>query len=388
MKLAKLTVDAGWHTRKWCPVTAEIALGADVNLDKLVLHDTLTNALIPVQAWRAESGKVGLAWIVELLGAKQKRVYELQTADAPVPVGVQLTEKAGGKLDVTIGGQYLTTYNYGPDVVRPYCYPFIGDAGLGMTRNWPMVKDVAGETNDHPHHKGLYTAQGEVNGIDNWGEGPNHAYIIHRSFSKVYSGPIAGGFVEELDWTDKDKKPVMTETRRVNFYLSPVSPRLLDWEVSLHASLGEIVLGDTKEGGLLSIRVPSTMDEQHPGGGGLITTSTGGISEAESWGKRAAWCDYSGPVGNTVQGVAIMDHDTNPRHPTYWHVRAYGLFTANCFGIHDFTRDPKNLHPYTIPAGSTSTWKYRVAFHTGSADAKALDVHYHDYINAPKVTVE
>ena len=35
-------------------------------------------------------------------------------------------------------------------------------------------------------------------------------------------------------------------------------------------------------------------------------------------------------------GIAILNHPASFRYPTYWHVRDYGLFAANPFGLHDF----------------------------------------------------
>jgi hypothetical protein len=82
-----------------------------------------------------------------------------------------------------------------------------------------------------------------------------------------------------------------------------------------------------------------------------------------------------------------MDHTMNPRHPTYWHVRDYGLMTANCFGLHHFTGDPDNRWDLVIPAGESRTWRYRVLIHTGDATAAKVGVHYHDFVHPPTVEV-
>jgi hypothetical protein len=198
----------------------------------------------------------------------------------------------------------------------------------------------------------------------------------------------------------------MAETRRLTFYATPRRVRLFDYEVTLHATEGvegppaEVILGDTKEGGLLSVRVASTMDAGREGGG-RIENAYGGVGESETWGKRAPWCDYSGPCappheaplldglhaqGLPWYGICIMDHETNPRHPTYWHVRDYGLMTANCFGVHHFTGDADNRHDLVIPAGASLTWRYRVLVHHGDAGAAQAATHYHGFVHPPLVT--
>jgi len=250
-----------------------------------------------------------------------------------------------------------------------------------------MVEGLAGESNDHPHHKGIYTAQDAINGIPNWGEGPGHGWQVHNGFSRTYDGPVAGGFTANLDWTDHDRQVYMTETRRVTFYNTPRHSRLIDYQVTLHASEGDLTIGDTKEGGLISIRVASSMDAARPDGG-VITNGCGGIQEAETWGKRAPWCDYSGPVGDGQYGVCLMDHGGNPRYPSYWHVRAYGLMTANCFGRHDFTRDPENRWDMPLPAGASATWRYRVLVHHGDAQTAQPGLHYAGFSYPPTIEVK
>jgi hypothetical protein len=381
----ELIVESGWHERVWCPVQCRVELPEGGALEELRLRDKATGASVPLQAWPVEEGQVGLAWMVEAMDWRGQRSYELVTAGeirTPVVKGVVLSEEAPGELNVSIEGELFTRYHFGPEVVRPYLYPVLASGGRGITRNWPMVPDVPGETHDHPHHKGLYTAHGEVNGTNNWAETPGHSTMIHRGFARLYSGPVAGGFTQELDWADPAGSRVLTETRRALFYSTPPQARLFDWEVTLHASEGEVVLGDTKEGGLISVRVATSMDA---GGKGRIENGYGGRQETETWGKRAPWCDYSGPLEGAWSGICMMDHVDNPRHPTYWHVRNYGLMTANCFGIHDFTGDPENRHDMVIPAGESRTWRYRVLVHEGDAGEGQAAVHYHDYVHPPLV---
>ena len=50
----------------------------------------------------------------------------------------------------------------------------------------------------------------------------------------------------------------------------------------------------------------------------------------------------------------MFDHPENPRHPTYWHTRDYGLFALSPFGRNAFD-DPK-AHDETT--AETSQGKY------------------------------
>lgn len=390
MKLANIKVDSGWHERKWCPVSVELELGADVDTGKLILWDLDDGTAVPVQAYESEDKKIRLDWIITWMEPQQTTRYELRASEGSsteMTSGVHLSESGKGKLDVNVGGNLFTTYNFGEEVVRPYLYPVYADKNVGITRNWPMVTGVEGETEDHPHHKGIYTAQGEVNGVDNWGEGEGHGYQIHKEFLKTYDGPIAGGFEENLVWTDSGRKANMSEMRQISFYSTPSSRRIIDYAVTLTASEGKVTLADTKEAGLLSVRVATSMDAANQNGG-MIINGMGGIQEKETWGKHAPWCDYSGPIGDRWYGICLMDHPTNPRYPTPWHVRNYGLMTANCFGFHHFTGDPDNMQDLIIEDGQSETWRYRILIHHGSGTDLDISEYFHDFANPPVVEID
>jgi hypothetical protein len=152
----------------------------------------------------------------------------------------------------------------------------------------------------------------------------------------------------------------------------------MDFEITIHASEGKVIMGDTKEGSM-AIRLTPTMRLKGKVGKGHILNSEG-QKDGQTWGKRAAWCDYYGPVKDQIVGVAIFDHPDNPKHPTWWHVRDYGLFAANPFGQHDFERKEKGVGEITIPAGESLTLKYRFYFHKGDTNQADVAKHYREYV--------
>jgi len=264
---------------------------------------------------------------------------------------------ADGKVRVEIGGQLFTEYHY-QNVARPYLYPIIGPGGVGMTRNWPM-QQTTNETTDHVHHKGLWYAHGNVNGVDCWSEQKEFGRTIHEKFLGMAGNAIS----EACTWVDHAGKPLCSDERTIRFH-SHGAERVIDFEITLIASQGPLTFGDTKEGSM-SIRLPLTMSVKGKGAQGHIVTSAG-ERDVAAWGKPAAWVDYYGSVGGKVQGVAIFDSPQNPRHPTTWHVRDYGLFAANPYGLHDFDKSkPKGAGDLKLAAGERATFRYRFVFHTG-----------------------
>jgi hypothetical protein len=151
----------------------------------------------------------------------------------------------------------------------------------------------------------------------------------------------------------------------------------MDFEITLHASHGELTLGDTKEGSM-AIRLAPTLRLKGDVAKGHIVNSVGD-RDGETWGKRAAWCDYYGPLDGEITGVAIFDHPDNPKHPTWWHVRDYGLFAANPFGVHHFEEKPEGTGDITIADGESLTFRYRFYFHKGDEKQAKVARQYKEY---------
>ncbi len=276
------------------------------------------------------------------------------------------------KLKVEINGTLFTEYNF-KDGPFPYFYPVIGPTGVNITRHWPM-KEGKDEAQDHRHHRSLWFTHGEVNGHDFW-QGRDDK-IVHDKFVKVSSGRKVGIIQSQNKWVAANGEVVCTDTQTHRFYNRP-DGQMMDFEITIQASHGKVILGDTKEGSM-AIRLAPTMRLRGKVGKGHIVNSEG-VRDKATWGKRAAWCDYYGPVNGEVVGVAIFDHPKNPKHPTWWHVRDYGLFTANPFGVHNFEGKPKGTGDITIPSGQSLTFRYRLYFHKGDEKQAKVAEHYSEY---------
>ncbi len=380
----KLIVHAGNHDRNECPVWAAVD-GLDP-AGSYVVRDDETGAESPAQVVACASG-AKLVWVVPALAADAARSYTVQAGT--VAGGVSVTDGEHG-VDVACSGALFTTYRYAEPVVKPYLYPVIGPTGEGMTRNYPMIPDVPGEKHDHPHHKSIYVSHGEVSGADVWSETPGHGYQRHVAFLPAYgdsgehvSGPVLGAIRSTNDWVGSDEQKVVEDERRYTFYPLASGARLIDLEVTFRATAGPVHFGDTKEGGIISLRVATSMDAS---GDGRMENAIGGIGEAECWGKRAQWLDYTGPVKGETVGFAVYDHPSSFRHPTYWHARNYGLFTANPFGLHDFYANPGVDGSHVLPEGGLLRFKYRIYVHAGDTASAQVAQRYHDFITPPEVT--
>jgi hypothetical protein len=112
-----------------------------------------------------------------------------------------------------------------------------------------------------------------------------------------------------------------------------------------------------------------------PGPAGLISNSEGKSTEKEVWGKPADWCDYSGEINGDKLGIAIFDNPKNS-HRARWHVRGYGLFAANPFGLSAFSGDKTQDGSVTLQPGEKMHFAYRVVIHPAGTDLAKLYAEY------------
>ena len=378
--LPTFTVNAGFHNRDGCPVSVNVNHPGVSQLHDhaVTLTDTASGDIISAQCYADEGGATTLTWILDGLAAGESRTYTLSEGSVAGETGVQLKEEAE-TITVTLNDRHFTTFRYAKAQFRPYFFPVLGPNGREVTRG--ETSDIS---KDHVHHRSLYVAYGEVNDVDLWGEGSNSGRVVPQGFTQKQGGAVVSRLYTQNSWQTQAGEVLMTDVQNYRIYNLPEDAALLDLDLSFIASVGDVHFGDTKEGGIISIRVHPSMNASD---GGKIENAFGGLNEAETWGKRANWCDYSGVVDGTPVGIAVFDHIVNPRYPTYWHVRNYGLMGSNIFGGSSFERDPSKDGSYTLKQGEEMHFRFRVLIHAGDANVGKVAQKYHDFINPPVVEV-
>lgn len=315
-------------------------------------------------------------------------------ACAAAPSAAQVTiTKAADQVVVEIDGTPFTVlHTGGPNLNRVYLHPLRAASGTVVNRSFPAGQ-LPGETTDHPHHAGLFYGHGDVNGFNFWaiqnvkaaGPAPSEqtlGRIIVSGPVAVSSGTATGAITAVLSWLQPDGTPLITETRTMTFHSHPTL-RIVDVDIDLRALL-RAEFRDTKEG-TFALRMATELDEApavaKPGAPrrtGRLLSSRGGVGEKNVWGKQAEWVDYAGQIGAERVGIVMMDHPSNPRHPTYWHSRGYGLHSINPFGLHDYLNDKAQNGGMTIEPGQHVRFRYRVIVHPGLPAEKLADL-FTDY---------
>ncbi|BCU76692.1 PmoA family protein [Luteolibacter sp. LG18] len=280
------------------------------------------------------------------------------------------TESGKGSLKVLDGDKLVTEYR--TDSRVPYLAPLLSPGGATLNRHWPMEDGVAGEEKDHPHHRSLWLSHGEVDGFDFWAwKGKGDPKIEHQEFSEVKADEKSATFTVSLLW-NADGATRLKEKRTYTIRKTDADTTEIEVATVLESAEEKTVFGDTKEG-FFGLRVDRTLRLKGPEAKGHIVDNEGRKDE-DCWGKRSNWVAFTGPDEKGEPTViAMMDHTSNFRHPSWWHARDYGLLAANPFGIHDF-EGKKDSKPgeYTLKKGEKLTFRYLVVLHHGTEESAKL----------------
>ena len=421
---SRISLQVDFEGRKFylTPISIEIDLKEYVKRSdredfEIKIVDEATGKTIPCQFSPSEneSLKGKLSWIHPsyaheklevIIGSDVLKGYNLQEE-------VKIWDRGDYQLEVFVNGMHVTNYIYNDAYERPFLYPVIGPDGLSVVRHIPNF-------GDHPHHKGINIALGDVSGkrgepgINFWALGnigdPRHGRVIHQRFRKIEEGPVFGLIEAENVWKQNDEleeptynrirwkikskgRILMKERRTITVWnVSPM--RIIDIHTVMEPLTDEIILsadvegkGTAKENGPLVIRVADCMRETS---GGRIVNSEGKMTEKECWGRPARWVDYYGPVkeGGPINGIAAMDHPENIRHPTGWHVRGYGLFAANPF--YDKKPEWPDQGPIYLSKarGDRFDMRYRIYIHRGDPWLGRVEERWQEWTNPPKVEIQ
>ncbi|MBN2595050.1 MAG: PmoA family protein [Sedimentisphaerales bacterium] len=291
------------------------------------------------------------------------------------------------RIDVVIAGELFTSYLYGENMTRPLLVPVRTPSGIDVSRRYPLT-EIEGGSTDHEHHIGIFFAVDQVNGVNFWKNTGVPPQIKHVEITEMTGGAGTGKLTAISHWID-DKQQVLLDERRTMIFLAGEHENeyAIDMSIDLTAKCTRVVFEDIEEG-MFAIRLSDYFRESNPenspklggpmpdesiSGTGKYFSSNGDETAKDVWGKRARWVALQGIRKGTVVGIVILNHPASINYPTYWHVRNYGLFSANPFGQGDFQRQqPKEyrknkvipLH-LTLEGGETAHFRFLVIVYEG-----------------------
>ncbi len=305
-----------------------------------------------------------------------------------------LKEDAHG-VSVSVDGKPFANYVI-DECNKPYLWPVFGPTGKAMTRAFPMqsVDAEPKEQQDHYHHRGINFGHENIGGFDTWTEKGTYAAglqipekaaaaqkhidslgsIRHVKFTELKTDADKAVIGQTCEYISPSGQRLLTEKRTLTFRATADS-RTIDVDQDLVATDAPVRLEDRKDAGL-SIRVPSSMAVDSKQGGKIVNSE--GITDKDAWSKAAKWCDYSGPVEGETLGIAFLNHPSSFKYPTRWHVRTYGLFTANPFASKQYDKELPDS-PTELKAGETLRLRHRFVFHKGDAASAGVEALFQAY---------
>jgi putative membrane-bound dehydrogenase-like protein len=228
------------------------------------------------------------------------------------------------RLLITQDGAAVGEFIFNDAVVkRPFFANLRAPGGIPVTRTYPPVEGR--DPMDHPDmHPGIWLGFGNLAGEDFW---RNKAAMRHERFldnPRWHDNSLTFATLSSLVANDGSSLGEM----KCQFSLAQKGRALcLVWDAAITPLVDGFSFGDQEEMGF-GVRVATAINEKN---GGTITNSEGATTAKQTWGRPAAWCDYSGVVGGHHVGVTIVPDPASAR-PSWWHNRDYGLFVANAFG--------------------------------------------------------
>jgi hypothetical protein len=307
-----------------------------------------------------------------------------EPADARIKVG-------DDHLDFLAGTALVGRYHKGPEVAKPFLWPLHGPGGVAMTRAWPLEKAPPGGSTDHPHQKSAWFCHGDVipeglelkhkikgvEGVDFWSEAPGHGVIACTHVGEPKQEKNHAQVTTRNEWRTADGVKVLDETRTIHLY-DLGDARLFVFDIDLEPNNVPVTFGDTKEGSF-GVRVNDRITEMK--GKGRIANADGGVGEKACWGRRSAWCDYSGTIDGNAAGIAILDDPAN-RYPACWHSRGYGLMAANPFGRakSGFPAHQQDTDLVKLGKGEHLKLRYGILVHPGDAKEGKVGEHFKEFV--------
>lgn len=178
---------------------------------------------------------------------------------------------------------------------------------------------------NHDHHRSIWFAHHDVQGVDFWSEG-KPARIRQSEWLCYHDGEDEAVMAVKLLWSDgHDARPLLEQELIAGVRPVGQGETLLELQTHFKPTAESIEFGKTNFG-FLAVRMAKALSGHF--GTGILTNSEGVEGEPKLFAQPSLWVDYSGTqpgeAGDLAEGITYFDHPTNPGHPNSWHVREDG----------------------------------------------------------------
>lgn len=284
------------------------------------------------------------------------------TLFSPVSASKILAEKVGSKINITIGDKYFTSYIFSDDEKYPFFFPVNGPLSGGSVTSMRNA--------EYPHHSSLFFGCDQVNGGNYWQEGLNRGRIISLNPIIQKQGGDTVIITDECIWSRPGAVSPIRDTRKIIITAPDANIRLMDFEIKMEM-LEDVTILKTNHS-LFSVRMAADLSVLY---GGMLVNAEGLVTEEKTFGKPSSWIDYYGKRGNSTEGLAILQHPSNPWFPSPWFTRDYGFMSPTPMYW------PANGTNTVLKKGTVIKLRYRVIVHAGDAKEAGIAEEFSKYKN-------
>jgi hypothetical protein len=254
--------------------------------------------------------------------------------------------RVGNKINVTVNGKFFTSYIFSDDEKYPFFYPVNGPVSGGSVTSM--------RNGEYPHHSSLFFGCDLVNGGNYWQEGLERGRIISVNAGILKQGGDTVIITDECIWSRPGALSPVKDIRRFIITMPSESVIQIDAEIRMEM-LMDVHIKKTNHS-LFSARMAADLSVKN---GGTMINAEGAKSEKDTFGKNSPWIDFYGKRGAVTEGLAIMQHPSNPWYPSPWFTRDYGFMSPTPMYW------PEKGDETFMTKGTVLNLRYRVLVHSG-----------------------
>lgn len=270
--------------------------------------------------------------------------------------------KTGSKINISIDGKFFTSYIFSDDEKYPFFFPLNGPSSGGSITSMRNA--------EYPHHSSLFFGCDMVNGGNYWQENLERGRIASLNAIIEKEGRDTAVISDECIWTRPSAASPVRDFRKFIITCPAAGIYLIDAEITMEM-LADVTILKTNHS-LFSARIAPDLSVKN---GGTMINADGDSGEKETFGKNSPWMDYYGKRDEVTEGIAILQHPSNPWFPSPWFTRDYGFFSPTPFFW------PPNGKDMTFSRGSAITLKYRIIIHIGTTGDADIAGQFEKYKN-------
>ncbi len=235
---------------------------------------------------------------------------------------------------------------FSEDEKYPFFYPVNGPvSGASVTS---MRNGV------YPQHSSLFFGCDRVNGGNYWQEGLERGRIISVNAEILEEGKDRAVISDECIWSRPGAVSPIKDSREI--IITAPAENLVQMDITICMEMLTDVHIQRTNHSLFSARMAADLSVRY---GGIMINAAGDRGEEATFGKNSPWMDYSGKRGDIVEGIAILQHPSNPWYPSPWFTRDYGFFSPTPMYW------PENGEETFLEKGEKLILRYRVLVHAG-----------------------